>query len=138
MLADGEYQYGHAEVVLVKDGDTVVLRIDQGFRETATWPIRFKDFAAPEVTGPEKVEGLKWKAGLERILPIGTIVQLESFKTMTFDRFVGILWLNGGLVTNLLVAEMAKMLGEPKAILRKQAENRWRARVKLGGWLMRK
>lgn len=88
------YTY-RANIVRIIDGDTAVVDIDLGFN---TWilkqHIRLRDVQAPEIRGAEREEGLKWKAKLEKLLPAGIEIILESFKDKSdkYGRWVGNLW----------------------------------------------
>ena len=90
-----------AIVVRVIDGDTVVLDIDLGF---GVWlhkqSIRLLGVNAPEIRGEEREEGLKWKAKLESLIPVGTEIILESFrdKSDKYGRWLGNLWLGERLL----------------------------------------
>jgi len=49
-------------LIRVIDGDTVVLRVDLGFKIQIDLTVRLADFNAPEPRGKTKKEGLRYKA----------------------------------------------------------------------------
>jgi len=86
-----------ATVVRVLDGGTVLLNIDLGFD---TWAhnqaIPLLDVKAPKITGETKEEGLNWKSKLEKLLPSGTEVILQSTKDKSgkAEGYFGVLWVD--------------------------------------------
>lgn len=69
-----------AEVVEVYDADTATLRVDLGFNITITERFRLYRINAWEVTGDEKVEGLKAKDYFLQQCPIGSTVWIKTVK----------------------------------------------------------
>lgn len=53
------YHY-RAELVRVVDGDTMILKIDMGFRLTATMPFRLVGINTPEMNTPEGKAARQW------------------------------------------------------------------------------
>lgn len=100
------YVYEKATVVRVVDGDTVYLKVDCGFRFSYEGPFRLLGLDAPEITGPEKEEGLRWKAGLEALLPVGTVLPCQTLKPDSFGRWLAVLTIDGRAVTEILAERM--------------------------------
>lgn len=82
----------HAVITNIHDGDTVSIQF------TKEYPIRLLNCWAPEITGKEKVEGLKAKEYLQSILKPGdkVIVQIpttEKFQdSISLGRILGRIW----------------------------------------------
>jgi len=70
------YTYRVEKVVRVIDGDTVELLIDLGFNTLTKQKIRLRAIDAPEIRGPERLEGLKSKEYLEHLLNDDDVEQL--------------------------------------------------------------
>lgn len=76
-----------ASVVRVIDGDTLVLDIDVGFgflHKNVT--CRVLGINTPEMKGAEKELGKQVKQEVEKILPIGSLVTIQSVKLDHFGR----------------------------------------------------
>lgn len=101
------YTY-RAVVQAVYDGDTVRVDIDLGCK---TWlrdePIRLSGINAPELRGSHRPDGLAAKAWLERKIPPGTQIILETAKDKRgkYGRYLGRIWLSGTDLNAALVAE---------------------------------
>jgi endonuclease YncB( thermonuclease family) len=82
-------------VARIIDGDTLTVRFDLGFRVEYVTPVRMVDVLAPEVVGASRAAGLRAKARLEELLPVGTPVIVETFKNPTdkYGRYLGRVWL---------------------------------------------
>ena len=100
------YVYDRATVIRVVDGDTVHLRVDVGFRLSYEGPFRLLGLDAPEITGPEKEEGLRWKAGLESLLPVGGTFPCQTLKPDSFGRWLAVVTIDGRAVTEILKERM--------------------------------
>jgi micrococcal nuclease len=88
------YQY-RAKVMSVYDGDTVRVDIDLGLK---TWikneSIRLYRINAPEVRGSERVEGLKSRDYLRKlILKKEVIIQTIKDKKGKYGRYLGEIWI---------------------------------------------
>jgi micrococcal nuclease len=66
------YEYA-ASLVRVVDGDTVWLDVDLGFKIHVTLDFRLLGINAPEMVGSSRVEGLKSKEALEKMLSLGPL-----------------------------------------------------------------
>lgn len=101
----------------VVDGDTFDVLIDEGFFDYAYITIRLKDFDAPETRTTntlEKAHGLEARAYLTSLLQ-SQPVRLITFKdTETFGRFVADVWVWGGAVGWVSVAEAMRIAGFEK------------------------
>lgn len=75
------YDY-KARVVRWKDGDTVVLHVDQGFGNYTEQSFRLVGLACPEKSQPGGVEA--WKRAQE-LAPVGSIVYIDSRKPTVQD-----------------------------------------------------
>lgn len=73
------YEY-KATVVSVYDGDTITVDIDLGFHITIRQSVRLAEINAPEVKGSEKILGKTSRDRLRELLPIGSVVTLETYK----------------------------------------------------------
>ena len=80
-----KYVY-NATVERITDGDSIVLNIDHGFKIYSKQIIRLARINAPEVKTPE---GLIAKAYLINLLPVGSIVTIQTSKTDMYGRYVG-------------------------------------------------
>ena len=100
-----QYVY-RAELVRVIDGNTVIMNIDLGFK---VWlhdeVLRLDGVTAPEIKGPQKAEGQKWKAALEDLLTgKELIIETKKEKSGAWPgvRFLATLWANGEKVNETL------------------------------------
>lgn len=97
------YQYT-ATVIRVVDGDTVHLDVDLGFDIKRKDSFRLYGINAPErSTEAGKVS----KAWLEKMLPVGTSVRVNTFKDKRekYGRFLATLWLGDKNLNETLVTE---------------------------------
>lgn len=97
MVTEVTYLY-NAVVTSIYDGDTIRVNIDLGFNfwkmnET----IRLSGIDAPELRGIERPLGLKSKEWLEKKIPIGSkiIIQTEKDKQEKYGRYLGTIWADG-------------------------------------------
>ena len=90
------YKY-KAELVRVIDGDTIDFKIDLGFFIYVNIRVRLKDYDAPEVRGPEKVDGAKVRDKAVAILENTSSIIVETTKTGKYGR-----WLGDVLVLNMV------------------------------------
>ena len=70
------YTY-NATVVRVVDGDTVILKVDFGFRVFAESPFRLWGINCPEMSTPE---GKLAKKRAEELLPVGKEILAKTYK----------------------------------------------------------
>ena len=85
------YRY-RAELVRVVDGDTVDLKVDLGFHMTACLRFRLLGIDAPEVRGPEKIDGRAATHYLQSLLAGHDTLYVESVKTGKFGRWLGLIY----------------------------------------------
>ncbi len=96
------YQY-EARVEKVIDGDTVEFSVDLGVHVYMREQMRLANYAAPEITGPERELGLIAKQKLEELLPVGKVVMINSRKTDKFGRWLAeIAWDDSSLAAYLI------------------------------------
>lgn len=89
------FQYA-AKVVRVVDGDTIYFDVDLGFTIRYTLEVRLKGLNTPEIVGEEKEAGLKAKAFVEKALPVGALVILNTYKAEKYGRYLAdVLYLPG-------------------------------------------
>lgn len=81
------YRY-HAELIKVVDGDTVDLKVDQGFHSYTHIRFRLNGIDAPELRGEEKQAGLAAKAFLIETLTKANAIEVESTKTGKWGRWL--------------------------------------------------
>jgi endonuclease YncB( thermonuclease family) len=77
------WDFPHARVVSVHDGDNVTVDIDMGFDETKRVSVRLLGMNAIELSKPGGVEA---RDNLASIIPPGTQVALHS---VTYDKYGG-------------------------------------------------
>ncbi len=81
------------EVAYHVDGDTIDVVVESTIR------VRLKDCWAPEPYGEEKAEGLKSKANIVKLAPVGSKcmvdVPLDSGDVLSFGRVVGYVYVEG-------------------------------------------
>jgi micrococcal nuclease len=81
------YEY-NATLTRVVDGDTLIVRIDLGFKVEVEQVVRLIGINAPEVVGSSKDAGLAAKEAVEGILATcGGKVRLRSFKPSSRDKY---------------------------------------------------
>lgn len=100
------FHYPYCKVISCRDGDTVVVMIDKGHEDFRRIALRIRGYDAPEITGPEKPEGLRWKAAIESLLPPGTDVQCTTYK-QSFDRYEADMVRADGLAINAVSIQAA-------------------------------
>lgn len=82
------YEY-KATVGRVIDGDTIIVDIDLGFHLTQHgMAIRLAGLDTPEIRGPERVHGLRYKEFVAKRLFPGKEVRLQVHKEGSFKRYV--------------------------------------------------
>jgi len=92
----------------IVDGDTVKVSLDLGFTVWVSVSLRLLDVYAYETKGVEKEMGAIDKKKLEKLLPLGEEVLVQTFKTKggkeekSFDRYIGVISSKGVRVNDLL------------------------------------
>lgn len=82
------YEY-KAEVVRIIDGDSVVLRVDVGFRMTTEQSFRLYGIDTPELRSSdpdERKAARDAKEHLAAYLPVGSFVKLKTHKADKYGR----------------------------------------------------
>ncbi len=89
----------------VYDGDTVTVTIDLGFNiDFGELTLRLYGIDAPEMRGPEKVEGRKSRDWLrERLAGREFIVQMIRDRKGKYGRYLAIIWVDGVNVNEEMV-----------------------------------
>ncbi len=89
----------------VYDGDTVTVTIDLGFNiDFGELTLRLHGIDAPEMRGPEKVEGRKSRDWLrERLAGREFIVQTIRDRKGKYGRYLAIIWVDGVNVNEEMV-----------------------------------
>lgn len=98
------WQYA-ARVDRVVDGDTLSVDVDLGFRVMTRQRLRLLDVDAPETRGVSRDAGAASKAALERLLPVGCAVVVETAKGDRYGRWLARVHTGGVCVNDWLVAE---------------------------------
>ena len=99
------------KIIKVQDGDSVFCEIDMGFSCFTKVELRLLDVFAFESKGSEKELGLADKEALQKILPEGSSVIIQTFKTktgkqkMSFTRYIAKIWLENGQLLNDILKE---------------------------------
>lgn len=101
-----EYDAG---LVRVKDGDTFVLMIDQGFANFTLQPIRVLNYSAPELS---TADGPHYKDIAENILRNGKITVKTYRDRRTFERWLAEVWIDGVSFPEAMAAHGAPSQGE--------------------------
>lgn len=97
------YRY-RMEVVRVIDGDTLVARIDCGFRVWIVTPVRVLGWSAPELREPGGPEA---KVACERLLGEAAQIIIETeTDAQTFGRWLGRVWLSEGVELGAALAAL--------------------------------
>ena len=103
------YEY-RAKVLSVYDGDTIKVSIDLGFGVTNNGndgkgvKLRLHGINAPEMRGPEKVEGRKSRDFLRKqILGKDIIIKTIKDRTGKYGRYLAIIIYKGKNINDLLV-----------------------------------
>lgn len=78
----------------VIDGDTMDFVVDLGFKIQAKIRVRVKDYDAPEVRGPEKVQGKLVKAYCEQVFADCENIMLKTYKTGKYGRWLADVMVN--------------------------------------------
>ena len=100
-----EYIY-KATVQRVVDGDTVDLLVDCGFNIMRKERIRFYAVDAWETRGEEREAGLKAKAFVQDILPVGSECVVRTGKQQgKFGRYLGEIFVNDRSLNEMLLEE---------------------------------
>ncbi len=89
----------------VYDGDTVTVVIDLGFNiDFGELTLRLHGIDAPEMRGPEKIEGRKSRDWLrERLVGREFIVQTIRDRKGKYGRYLAIIWVDGVNVNEEMV-----------------------------------
>ena len=92
------YEY-QATVLRIRDGDTIEVDIDLGLYAHLRAALRLRALDTPELVGAERARGLAAREYLATLIPVGTVVRIETFRRsgaeryiQTFDRFVAEVW----------------------------------------------
>lgn len=99
------YTY-EAQVLSAYDGDTITALISLGFDTYTKQRIRLHGIDAPEVTGPEKTAGLISRDKVRELIA-GKEVLIKTLKDKrgSFSRYLGIIYINGVNLNQLLLDE---------------------------------
>jgi endonuclease YncB( thermonuclease family) len=108
------YRY-RARLVTLHDGDTARVDIDLGFTvEMKNVQIRFDGYNAPEVTGPQKSQGVAARDFLEQLIAASDnllYLQTQRLVIMSITRYVASVYLKGANGLLIPVAETMKLAG---------------------------
>ncbi|HEY3493622.1 MAG TPA: thermonuclease family protein [Polyangiaceae bacterium] len=100
------YTYA-ATTIRCIDGDTAVFEVDLGFYLKYRSSFRLLAVDAPEVVGAEKADGLRWKAKLEELMPVGSVVIIHTTKADKYGRWLAsVETLDGVSINHALVEAM--------------------------------
>lgn len=91
MTTKKRYVYENVEVTKIVDGDTIDVMIDLGFDSWKKARIRFFGINAPETKGEEKLLGLESKEYLTSLIPVGSIIKLETLGLDKYGRWLGVI-----------------------------------------------
>jgi endonuclease YncB( thermonuclease family) len=90
-------------VLKIRDGDTIEVDIDLGLYAHLRAALSLKDLDTPEIVGVSSARGLEARAELAALIPVGTMVRIQTFRRpnaeryiQTFDRFVAEVWTADG------------------------------------------
>ena len=102
-LIKSKQHYYSAKVVRVIDGDTIVVDIDLGFNISLNdIHLRLARINTPEIRGSERVEGLKSKEYVQKILEGETIlihtIRCDAWRRWIADIYIGEVCVNDDLV----------------------------------------
>lgn len=89
------YSY-QAVVVRWVDGDTVILRVDLGFRLSFTDAFRLVRVDTPERGQAGWVEAT---AGASRLAPVGSVVSIRTYKSDKYGRWLADIYPDGSTVS---------------------------------------
>lgn len=91
-MPEVNYTY-YAKLKRVIDGDTAEFDIDLGFNVHTHVSVRFKDFNAPEMHGPNKAAGQAAKAELETLLSgHSVILKTDKLNSQSFARYLALVY----------------------------------------------
>lgn len=95
------YQY-QAKILKVIDGDTLKVEFDLGFHIKFSETVRLFGINAPELHGIDKDNGIKSKLRVEQLLPVGTMVEIETIKDEKekYGRYLAKIHLADGTILN--------------------------------------
>lgn len=102
------YQY-KAKMIRVIDGDTYELAVDLGFRIYHQIHVRLHGVDTPELYRPRNEAELEHareaKAFVEQLIPVGSYVELETFKDRAgiYNRWEAEIYLGGGETLSYLL-----------------------------------
>jgi len=103
-MIDSYIRYGTIDSVT--DGDSVIASIDLGFSTFSKVELRLLDVFSFETKGTQKELGIKDKEELINLMPVGSKVSIQTFKTKngkdkkSFTRYIAKIWLENGLLLN--------------------------------------
>ena len=106
-VSEPAYTY-RAVVRSIYDGDTIRVDLDLGL---GTWihnqPLRLHGIDAPEVRGAERERGTVSRDWLQRRIPPGTRIIVQTLKDVRgkYGRYVAVVWHDGVDLNSELVAE---------------------------------
>ena len=107
-----DYRY-YATVVRVVDGDTIDLDVDLGFHTFTRIRTRLLGVDTPEKYGSRSCEaGYEASAFTEKLLPVGTQLRLESYKTGKYGRWLARIFLPNGSCLNDILRERYPLKGD--------------------------
>lgn len=115
---DMQYRY-YATVEKIVDGDTIDATVDTGFRILYKVRIRIKNVDTPEiiaVTQTERDAALVAKQFLINLLPLGTRIIMDTFKSAVYNRWEAYIYvLNTKTAAYENVTDLIKLNGLEKA-----------------------
>ena len=95
-----------ATVVDHYDGDSPTLCVDLGFRLTTEQRFRLVGCNTPETRGLERAMGEKATQVVRSLMPVGSAVHIETYKTGKYGRWlVGVELADGRDLASVLIAE---------------------------------
>ena len=91
-MPEVNYTY-YAKLKRVIDGDTAEFDVDLGFSVHTHVSVRFRDFNAPEMHGPNKAAGQAAKAELETLLTGHTVIlKTNKDNSQSFARYLALVY----------------------------------------------
>lgn len=99
--------YSYVTVLSVYDGDTITVEIDHGFRLRHVETVRLARINAPELKGEQRPEGLRSAVRLRQLLPVGTRIVLQTYKSGVekYGRFLADVMLGDVTINDVMVSE---------------------------------
>jgi len=100
--------YTYKAIVLrVVDGDTIDCSVQLGFDVTMNLRFRLYGINTPETRGIEREQGLKSKARMQQLLPIGEQVVLTTYKDRKekYGRYLCEVFADDVSLNGLMIAE---------------------------------